>query len=182
LVLLGRCLRIANFRERDTGEVRRIPLLETVWKVLRTSQPLHHEPRHRRVNKGLPCGAQSLVVLGHPPVMRDPQAKVRSTTHLRGSTVKPRAGISFCQSTCSPSLAHSCAQSYELPPRGVAFEACVPPRRSNPIPPLPTFCPSLGSQHLPTRAKGVQGDRALGPTEQPDAVLVRHLGVVDPSL
>src|SRR5215211_6385445 len=35
------------------------------------------------------------------------QAIVRSTTHLLGSTTKPLGGNSFCQSTATPSLAHS---------------------------------------------------------------------------
>src|SRR5215210_3334553 len=48
-------------------------LLETVWKLLRTGQPPHHEPRHRRVDKGLSGGAQPLVVFGHPPVVGDPR-------------------------------------------------------------------------------------------------------------
>src|SRR5215204_1759039 len=51
----------------------RRPLLETVWKVLRTSQPPDHEPRHRRVDKCLSGGAQPLVVFGHPPVVADPR-------------------------------------------------------------------------------------------------------------
>src|SRR5919202_6854380 len=54
------------------SELRRITLLETVWKVLHTSQPPHHEPRHRHVDKGLPSGTQPLVVLGHSTVVRDP--------------------------------------------------------------------------------------------------------------
>src|SRR5215212_7835696 len=48
-------------------------LRETVWKLLRTGQPPHHKPRHRRVDKGLSGGAQPLVVLGHPPVVGDPR-------------------------------------------------------------------------------------------------------------
>src|SRR5215210_5864553 len=48
-------------------------LLETVWKLLRTGQPPHHQPRHRRVDKGLSGVAQPLVVLGHPPVVGDPR-------------------------------------------------------------------------------------------------------------
>src|SRR5215217_8427626 len=40
-------------------------LLETVWKVLRTSQPPDHEPRHRRVDKCLSGGAQPLINFGH---------------------------------------------------------------------------------------------------------------------
>src|SRR5829696_4964898 len=36
--------------------------------------------------------------------------KIRSTTHLRGNTLKPRGGISLGQSIFSPSFAHSSAQ------------------------------------------------------------------------
>jgi hypothetical protein len=38
---------------------------ETVWKLLRTGQPPHHQPLHRRVDKGLPSSTQPLVVLAH---------------------------------------------------------------------------------------------------------------------
>src|SRR5215207_1773203 len=54
-------------------ELRRIILLETVWKLLRTGQPPRHEPRHRRVDEGLSGGAQPLVVFAHPPVVADPR-------------------------------------------------------------------------------------------------------------
>jgi hypothetical protein len=67
-----------NFAERRLAEVRirrilRTSSLETVWKLLHTYQTPHHEARHRHVDESLPCGAQPLVVLGHPPVMRDPR-------------------------------------------------------------------------------------------------------------
>src|SRR5215210_3831800 len=39
-------------------------------------------------------------------------AKVRSTTHLRGNTRKPRGGMSLCQSIFLPSLAHSSAHLF----------------------------------------------------------------------
>src|SRR5215210_6350000 len=54
------------------GELRRIFLPETVWKLLCAGQPPHHKPRHRRVDERLPGGAQPLVISGHPPVVRDP--------------------------------------------------------------------------------------------------------------
>src|SRR5215212_10753605 len=54
-------------------ELRRITLPETVWKFLRTGQPPHHEPRHRRVNEGLSGGTQPFVVFGHPPVVAYPR-------------------------------------------------------------------------------------------------------------
>src|SRR5918994_5526892 len=43
------------------------------------------------------------------------QAIVRSTTHLLGKTWKPSGGSSFCQSTFTPSLAHSLAQAIRAP-------------------------------------------------------------------
>src|SRR5215218_6639413 len=46
---------------------------KTVWKLLRTSQPPHHEPRHRGVDEGLSGCARPLVVFGHPPVVADPR-------------------------------------------------------------------------------------------------------------
>src|SRR5829696_7888680 len=46
---------------------------ETVWKLLRTDQPPHHKPRHRRVDERLPGGTQPLVVLRHSTVVRDPR-------------------------------------------------------------------------------------------------------------
>src|SRR5215212_2945743 len=75
-----RCGFVRRFWPYRTGamqdpanELRRIPLLETVWKFLGTRQPPHHEPRHRCVNEGLPGGAQPLVVFGHPTVVAYPR-------------------------------------------------------------------------------------------------------------
>ena len=47
---------------RNGGPAFFLPLFtrvrgETVWKLLDTSQTPHHQPRHRRVNEGLPGGA-----------------------------------------------------------------------------------------------------------------------------
>src|SRR5215203_2282749 len=55
------------------GEFPRRILLETVWKIPRTSQPPCPEPRHRRVNKRLSRGPKPLVSLGQPPVVADPR-------------------------------------------------------------------------------------------------------------
>src|SRR5215208_2697947 len=46
---------------------------ETVWKILSTSQPSYHEPCHRDIDKRFSGGAQPLVVLAHPPVLREPR-------------------------------------------------------------------------------------------------------------
>src|ERR671916_274038 len=40
--------------------------------LLHTGQPPHHKPRHRRIDEGLTCGAQPLVIFGHPPVVAYP--------------------------------------------------------------------------------------------------------------
>src|SRR3712207_3027756 len=83
---------------------------ETVWKLLRTGQPPHHQPRHRRVDKGLPRRTQPLVVFGHPPVVGDPREGAFRHPPTRGKTRKPLGGINLCHSTSLPSLAHSRAQ------------------------------------------------------------------------
>ncbi len=44
---------------------------ETVWKTLITSQPPYHEASHRDIDKRFSCGAKPLVVLAHPPVLRE---------------------------------------------------------------------------------------------------------------
>src|SRR5215207_8569076 len=57
---------------RGSAELRRILLLETVWKLLRAGQPPHHQTRHRRVDEGFSSCAQPLVVFGHPSVVAYP--------------------------------------------------------------------------------------------------------------
>src|SRR5215216_4180450 len=93
------------------AEFPRRTLLETVWKVLCTSQPPDHEPRHRRVDKCLSGGAQPLVVFGHPPVVGDPREGALHHPPPRQHCETSRGQKLLCQSTCLPSLAHSCAQS-----------------------------------------------------------------------
>src|SRR5215213_421952 len=56
-------------------ELRRITLLETVWKFLGTSQPPHHQAYHRRIDECLAGGAQPLVVLAHPAVVAQPSER-----------------------------------------------------------------------------------------------------------
>ncbi len=56
-----------------SSEFPRIPLLETVWKILSTSQSPYHEPRHRHIDERFSGGAQPLVVLAHPTVLREPR-------------------------------------------------------------------------------------------------------------
>src|SRR5215207_9908633 len=46
---------------------------ETVWKFSGTGQAPHHKPYHRGVHERLRAGAQPLVVLAHPPVLREPR-------------------------------------------------------------------------------------------------------------
>src|SRR5215211_1099783 len=41
-------------------------------KILSTSQPPYHQPCHRRIDERFSGGAQPLVILAHPPVLREP--------------------------------------------------------------------------------------------------------------
>src|SRR5215216_7119552 len=50
------------------GLFTRLPV-ETVWKILSTSQSPYHEPRHRDVDERFSGGAKPLVVLTHPTVL-----------------------------------------------------------------------------------------------------------------
>ena len=93
------------------SEFPRTLLLETVWKLLCTDQPPHHEPRHRRVDERLPSGAQPLVVLRHSTVVADPREGALHHPPTRQDPEEPRGGMSLCQSTFLPSLAHSCAHT-----------------------------------------------------------------------
>src|SRR5215217_9469556 len=54
---------------------------------------------------------QPLVIFAHPSFWSI-QENVRSTTHLLGNTWKPGGGMNFCQSTATPSLAHSLAHDF----------------------------------------------------------------------
>src|SRR5215210_6062392 len=93
------------------------------------------------------------------------QEKVLSTTHLRGKATYPRGGISLCQSTFLPSLAHSCAQICATF-SGIGFGglgACAPPPRSTLELPRPIVCPCPRSRR---RARGVSSVRVQpAPTE-----------------
>src|SRR5215210_7089063 len=50
-------------------EFPRMSLLETVWKILSTSQSPYHQPRHRQVDERFSGDAHPLVVLAHAPVL-----------------------------------------------------------------------------------------------------------------
>src|SRR5215212_11762053 len=41
-------------------------------KILSTSQPPYHQPCHRRIDERFSGCAQPLVILAHPPVLREP--------------------------------------------------------------------------------------------------------------
>src|SRR5215211_7191015 len=41
-------------------------------KILSTSQPPYHQPCHCRIDERFCGGAQPLVILAHPPVLREP--------------------------------------------------------------------------------------------------------------
>src|SRR5215208_3846507 len=46
---------------------------ETVWKILSTTQSPYHHSRHRDIDERFSGGAQPLIVLAHPPVLREPR-------------------------------------------------------------------------------------------------------------
>src|SRR5829696_6836572 len=81
-----------KFAELRKGEVqlRRIHLLETVWKFLRTGQPPHHKPRHRRVDECLSGGTQPFVVFGHPPIVAYPRKRALHHPSSRQHPKTPR--------------------------------------------------------------------------------------------
>src|SRR5215211_611329 len=59
--------------EACNRELRRIPLLETVWKFSDTSQAPHHQTDHGRVDERFCASTKPPVVVAHPPVLRDPR-------------------------------------------------------------------------------------------------------------
>src|SRR5215211_9428662 len=71
--------------------------------------PPPHEADHGSVHQRLAARTRPLVVPKLILLCCSIHAIVRSTTHLLGSTTKPLGGNSFCQSTATPSLAHSFA-------------------------------------------------------------------------
>jgi hypothetical protein len=83
----GRATRLCKDLYTD---IRERPFPETVWKVLRTGQTPHHEPTHRSVDKGLPSGAQPLVVLAHCAVVRDPGERSLYDSSTRQDPKTPR--------------------------------------------------------------------------------------------
>src|SRR5215216_4338145 len=69
------------------------------------------ETNHGSIYQRFPARTEPFVVFAHLLLCWSIQAIVRSTTHLRGSTTKPLGGNSLCQSTATPSLAHSLAHA-----------------------------------------------------------------------
>src|SRR5215204_720103 len=45
---------------------------ETVWKFSGTRQPPHHQADHCRVDERFCASTKPLVILAHPPVLREP--------------------------------------------------------------------------------------------------------------
>src|SRR5215208_1183548 len=87
----------------------RTPLLRLYEKASNTGEPPRHEANHGSVHQRLPARTQPLVIPKLILLCWSIQAIVRSTTHLLGNTTKPLGGNSSCQSTATPSLAHSLA-------------------------------------------------------------------------
>src|SRR5215204_5729121 len=83
------------------------------------------------------------------------QAIVRSTTHLRGSTWKPSGGSSFCQSTATPSLAHSAAHLINTPSGAGFLWGALRDPHSTPGSSRPSLCPCpLRASPPPATADG----------------------------
>src|SRR5919107_1653182 len=124
------------------SELPRLPVPRLYEKSSNTSEPPRHEANHGSVHERLAARTQPLVVPKLILLFCSIQAIVRSTTHLRGSTRKPLGGNSFCQSTATPSLAHSPAHliitSSGAGFRGRSTRSTVHPRVFSPQPaPLP---------------------------------------------
>ena len=103
-----------------------------------------------------------------------------STTHLLGSTRKPLGGKSFCQSTATPSLAHSLAHAISTS-SGAAFAGAPRDPRSSPgsSPPSPRPCPLRGSPR-PATDDERRGEPLVGsPQQRLDPLVIHHLGAVD---
>src|SRR5215217_3777120 len=92
------------------GELRRIPLPRLYEKVSSAGEAPRHEADHGSVHQRSPVRTQPLVILAHPPLLVDPGDRPLHLG-LLGSTTRPLGGIIFCQSTLTPSLAHSLAHA-----------------------------------------------------------------------
>src|SRR5215212_5653734 len=149
---------------------------ETVWKVLRTGQPSHHQATHRRVDEGLPGCAQPLVVFGHPPVVADPREGALHHPPTRQHPETPRRHQPlpiYLLALLGPLL--SPALSYVLGERlfGLAHHLHAQPQNllgpSSAPPPVARVDPQV------RKARKAIARRVK---QQPDAIFVRNFGAV----
>src|SRR5215212_9270662 len=159
------------------SELPRIPLLETVWKLLYTDYTSHHQSCHRRVDKGLPGGAQPLEVFGHPPVVRDPREGALhhppSRQHpktLRRHELLPIHLLAFLGPLPCPSLGHLLRE--RLPRLAHHLHT----QSHNLL--GPTSPPSLASSVDPQVSKAREEIAARRIQQHPNAICVRDSGAV----
>src|SRR5215203_954983 len=153
------------------------PRRETVWKLLYTGYTSHHQPCHRRVDEGLPGGAQPLEVFGHPPVVRDPREGALhyppSRQHpktLRRHELLPIHILAFLGPLPGPSLGYLLRE--RLP--GLAHHLHT--QSHNFL--GPSSPPSLVSSVDPQVSKAREAIAARRIQQQPDAICVRDSGAV----
>src|SRR5215213_11183887 len=162
------------------SELLRISLPETVWKFLRTGQPPHHNPRHRRVNEGLSGGTQPLVVFGHPPVVADPREGALHHPSPRQHPETPRRHealpvqlLALLGPLPGPALGHLLGDRLLRLAHHLDAHAedllCPPP------------APTLVARVYPQMREAPKAT-AYRLQKQPYAVSVGHLGAVDPRL
>src|SRR5215208_5604555 len=99
--------RVAKHHPRTTFHTASERLYE---KVSNSGEPPRHEANHGSVHQRLAARTRALVVFAHPPVLVDPCQ--RSLYHPPAREHHEAfGGISFRQSTATPSLAHSFAHA-----------------------------------------------------------------------
>ena len=93
------------------SELPRIPLPRLYEKSSNAGDSPRHEADHGSIYERFSTRTRPLVVLAHPPVLVDPGDRPLHHPSSRQHLEKPLGGNSLCQSTTTPSLAHSLAHA-----------------------------------------------------------------------
>src|ERR687883_608287 len=88
----------------------RISLLRLYGKSSNSGESPRHEADHGSVHHRFAARTKPLVVLAHPPLLVDPRQRTLHHPPTRQHQEAFSGGMSFRQSTATPSLAHSLAQ------------------------------------------------------------------------